>query len=203
MLFEGGSRPVEIKELAIAGAFRITPEKHRDRRGSFFETFRTAEVARLTGVPFRVSQGNITVNRRGTIRGVHGTRAGSGEAKLVSCVAGAALDVVVDLRVGSPTFGAFDSTALTEESGELVLLAEGLGHAYHALAEGTRMSYLCAEQFVPGTQIDVNPLDPELALPWALDEEPILSDKDRAAPGLREAAAAGLLPRYAGPSVRT
>ena len=185
--------------MAIPGAFRITPDKLHDRRGTFFEAFRIEELVHATRYPFRISQGNITVNRRGTIRGVHGTRVGSGEAKLVSCVRGAALDIIVDLRVGSPTFGAFDATTLTEESGDLVFLVDGLGHAYHALAEDTRMSYLCAEQFVPGTQIDVNPLDPELALPWALDREPIISDKDRAAPGLREAAASGLLPRYKDP----
>ncbi|MFB7507875.1 dTDP-4-dehydrorhamnose 3,5-epimerase family protein [Streptomyces broussonetiae] len=189
---------MEIKEMAIAGAFRVIPDKLRDHRGCFFEAFRTEELARATGFPFHVRQGNVSVSRRGVIRGVHGTGAGSGEAKLISCVRGAVLDVVVDLRVGSPTFGAFDTTALTEESGDLVFLVDGLGHAYQTLTEGTAISYLCAEQFVPGSQIDVNPLDPELALPWILDEEPTISDKDRAAPGLREAAAAGILPHYIG-----
>ncbi|GAA1403667.1 dTDP-4-dehydrorhamnose 3,5-epimerase family protein [Kitasatospora putterlickiae] len=190
---------MEIKEMAIAGAFRIIPDKLRDRRGCFFEAFRTEELARATGFPFRVRQGNVSVSRRGVIRGVHGTRTGSGEAKLISCVRGAVLDVVVDLRVGSPTFGAFDTTPLTADSGELVFLVDGLGHAYQTLAEDTTINYLCAEQFVPGSQIDVNPLDPGLALPWTLDEEPIISDKDRAAPALREAAAAGILPHYTGP----
>lgn len=187
--------------MAIAGAFRIIPDKLRDQRGCFFEAFRIEQLARATGYPFQVRQGNVSVSGRGVIRGVHGTGAGSGEAKLVSCVRGAALDVVVDLRVGSPTFGAFDSTLLTEESGELVFLVDGLGHAYQTLTEGTAISYLCAEQFVPGSQIDVNPLDPELALPWALDEEPVISDKDRDAPGLREAAALGMLPDCTGPLV--
>ncbi|MFF5496712.1 dTDP-4-dehydrorhamnose 3,5-epimerase family protein [Streptomyces aquilus] len=190
---------MQIREMAIAGAFHIIPDKLDDRRGCFFEAFRAEEIARATGFPFQVRQGNITVNRRGVIRGLHGTGSHSGEAKLVSCVRGAALDVVVDLRVGSPTFGTFDSVPLSEESGDSVFLVDGLGHAYQTLAEDTRISYLCAEQFVPGSQIDVNPLDPELALPWALDEEPILSDKDRGAPGLREAAAAGILPRYTSP----
>ncbi|WP_305788007.1 dTDP-4-dehydrorhamnose 3,5-epimerase family protein [Symbioplanes lichenis] len=191
---------MKIEEMAIAGAFRIVPGKLRDHRGCFYEAFRTAEIARVTGFDFRVHQSNVTVSRRGVVRGVHGTRAGSGEAKLVSCVRGAALDVVVDLRVGSPTFGAYDAVHLTEESGELVFVVDGLGHAYQTLAEDTRISYLCAEQFVPGSQIDVNPLDPELALPWIGPGEPILSAKDRTAPGLREAAAAGLLPHYTGTS---
>lgn len=190
---------MEIRELAIAGAFHINPNKLGDHRGCFFEAFRVEEISRTTGFPFHVRQGNMTVSRRGVIRGLHGTGSGSGEAKLVSCVRGAALDVVVDLRVGSPTFGAFDSVLLTEESGDLVFLVDGLGHAYQTRADDTRISYLCAEQFVPGSQIDVNPLDPDLALPWALDEEPILSSKDRAAPGLRAAAASGILPRYTSP----
>ncbi|MFJ9412556.1 dTDP-4-dehydrorhamnose 3,5-epimerase family protein [Streptomyces sp. NPDC101227] len=190
---------MKIKEMAISGAFRIIPDKYRDRRGCFFEAFRIEDLTRATGFPFQVRQGNVSVSRRATIRGVHGTGADSGEAKLISCTRGAVLDVVVDLRVGSPTFGAFDAAPLTEESGDLVFLVPGLGHAYQALAEDTRINYLCAEQFVPGSQIDVNPLDPELPLPWTLDEEPIISDKDRAAPGLRQAAASGILPHYAGP----
>ncbi|MBQ0884667.1 dTDP-4-dehydrorhamnose 3,5-epimerase family protein [Streptomyces sp. RM72] len=191
---------MEIKEMAISGAFRIIPDKYHDRRGCFFEAFRTEELQRATGFPFQVRQGNVSVSRRSTIRGVHGTGGDSGEAKLISCARGAVLDVVVDLRVGSPAFGTFEAAPLTEETGELVFLVPGLGHAYQALTDDTRITYLCAEQFVPGSQIDVNPLDPELALPWDLSEEPVISDKDRAAPGLRQAAASGMLPRCTGPA---
>ncbi|MFJ4279551.1 dTDP-4-dehydrorhamnose 3,5-epimerase family protein [Streptomyces massasporeus] len=187
---------MEISEMAVRGAYRITPDHLPDRRGLFFEAWRSSALTEALGHEFTVSQVNYSVSARNTLRGIHGTTVPPGQAKLVTCVRGAALDVVVDLRIGSPTFGMYDVTLQEAGSGIGVHLADGLGHAFLALADDTCMNYLCSEEYVPGTMIDIQALDPELAIPWGLTEPPIRSDKDAAAPTLAEAAERGLLPVY-------
>lgn len=185
-----------IEEMKIQDAFRITPSPLSDNRGRFFEAWRIGELTELTGQPFTVRQVNFSVSRRNTLRGIHGTMLPPGQAKLVTCVRGAALDVVVDLRVGSPTFGMFDTTLQEADSGIGVYLADGLGHAFLALTEDTCMNYLCSEEYVPGTMVDIQALDPEIGIPWNGSEPYIRSEKDAAAPSLSQAAALGLLPTY-------
>ncbi|MUN36168.1 dTDP-4-dehydrorhamnose 3,5-epimerase family protein [Actinomadura litoris] len=187
---------MKIEPMSVLDAYRITPTHHEDRRGSFYESWRFEELAAHLGHPFVVRQANFSASRRNTLRGIHGTTSPPGQAKLVTCVRGAALDVVVDLRVGSPTFGRFDITPQEADSGVAVCLADGLGHGFLALTDDTCMNYLCDTEYIHGTMLDIQALDPELGIPWNLDGEPIRSDKDTAAPTLAEAAAAGLLPRY-------
>ncbi|WP_242640766.1 dTDP-4-dehydrorhamnose 3,5-epimerase family protein [Streptomyces kasugaensis] len=186
----------DVSELKIPNAFRITPRQIPDRRGSFYEAFRSAALTEAIGYPFRIGQANYSVSRRGTLRGIHATSLPPGQAKLVTCVRGAVLDVAVDLRVGSPTFGEFEITHQDEESGVSVYMADGLGHAFLALTDDVCMNYLCSTEYVPGTMIDVNALDPQLGIPWNLTCDPVMSDKDAAAPNAAEAIAAGLLPTY-------
>ena len=186
----------KITEMAVADAYRITPERHLDRRGYFSEAFRSDALSEVIGFPFVVGQANYSGSRRNTVRGIHGTTVPPGQAKLVTCVRGAVLDVVVDLRVGSPTFGAYDVTRQDQDSGISVYLADGLGHAFLALTDDACMNYLCSENYVPGTMIEINPLDPDIGIPWGLTEAPIMSDKDAGAPGLAAAAASGRLPTY-------
>ncbi|MGH3450350.1 MAG: dTDP-4-dehydrorhamnose 3,5-epimerase family protein, partial [Haloechinothrix sp.] len=143
-----------------------------------------------------VAQTNHSVSRRGVIRGVHFADTPPGQAKYVYCPRGALLDVVVDVRAGSPTFGAWDAVRLDDKDFRAVYLAEGLGHAFVALAEDTVMAYLCSTAYNPVAEHGITPLDPALGLPWPTDLEPVLSQKDADAPTLAEAAAAGALPRY-------
>lgn len=185
-----------IEEMKVKDAFRITPSQLADNRGRFFEGWRLSELTELTGQQFAVRQVNFSVSSRNTLRGIHGTMLPPGQGKLVTCVRGAALDVVVDLRQGSPTYGMFDTTLQEADSGIGVYLADGLGHAFLALTDDTCMNYLCTEEYVPGTMVDIQALDPELGIPWPLDGEPIRSEKDAAAPTLAEATARGLLPTY-------
>jgi NDP-hexose 3,5-(Or5-) epimerase len=187
---------MKITEMAIPNAYRITPEIHHDRRGLFFEAYRADVLSAAIGFPFVAGQGNYSVSRRNTVRGIHGTSIPPGQAKLVTCVRGAVLDVVVDLRIGSPTFGTFELTRQDEESGVAVYLADGLGHAFLALTDDACMSYVCSEEYVHGTMLVINPLDPDIGIPWGLTEPPIMSDKDAGAPGLAAAQAAGMLPTY-------
>ncbi|MCX5199477.1 dTDP-4-dehydrorhamnose 3,5-epimerase family protein [Streptomyces sp. NBC_00249] len=187
---------MDVSELAVPRAWRITPDQHSDPRGTFFELHRHSQVIEATGRPFQVAQVNFSSSRRGTLRGIHGTLTPPGQAKVVTCVRGAVLDVVVDTRIGSPTFGMYDMTRLDAESGTAVYLAEGLGHGFLALTDDASVCYLCSSEFVPGSQVDINALDPDLGIDWGLTEKPLMSDKDAAAMTLAEAAAAGLLPSY-------
>ncbi|MEV0219878.1 dTDP-4-dehydrorhamnose 3,5-epimerase [Streptomyces sp. NPDC050704] len=187
---------MDVRELAVPRAWRITPHQLSDRRGSFFELHRHRQVIEATGRPFPVAQVNFSSSRRGTLRGIHGTLTPPGQAKVVTCVRGAVLDVVVDTRLGSPTFGMYDMTRLDAESGAAVYLSEGLGHGFLALTDDACVCYLCSSEFVPGSQVDINALDPQLGIPWGLTEQPLMSDKDASAMTLAEAGAAGLLPTY-------
>jgi len=183
--------------MRVPDAFRIETVAHVDDRGLFMEVFRDQELADAVGHGFVVAQANLSVSRRGTLRGLHGVNLTAAQAKVVSCPAGAALDVVVDLRVGSPTFGVWDSTVLQGGESPAVYVAEGLLHGFVALTDDTVIQYLCSAPFVPGTQIQVDALDPELALPWPADVPLQRSPKDAAAPDVRHAVATGLLPTWA------
>lgn len=187
---------VLISEMAVPGAYRIEPEPLGDARGHFFESVRVSALLAESGWELTVRQVNMSVSHRNTLRGVHGTKVPPGQAKFVTCVRGAALDIAVDIRVGSPTFGRHDVTYQSAEAGTAVYLPDGIGHAFLALTDDTCMTYLCSQEYEPGTMIDIDALDPELALPWDLREPPIRSAKDAAAPTLAQAAAAGLLPAY-------
>ncbi len=185
-----------ITATRIPGAYRIVPEPHPDRRGRFFEHLRTSELNAAIGHPFPVGQVNYSVSRRNTVRGIHATTLPPGQAKLVTCVRGAAMDVVVDLRVGSPTFGEYEITEQDQDSQIGVYIADGLGHAFVARTDDACMSYLCSAAYVPGSMIEVDPFDPDIGIPWNLTAEAVMSDKDAAAPPLADVVASGRLPTY-------
>jgi len=185
-----------VNPLGIEGAWVFTPQVHSDDRGSFAEAFRGAEFAADLGYRLDVAQANCSVSRRGVIRGIHYADVPPGQAKYVTCVAGAILDVVVDLRTGSPSFGKWEAVPLDAGTRRAVFLAEGLGHAFMALTDDATALYLCSTPYAPGREHGVDPLDPAIGIAWPLDTEPVLSEKDAAAPTLDEALRAGLLPSY-------
>lgn len=187
---------MEIRELTVPDAWSLHPRQFRDDRGVFLEWYRHEALAEVVGHPLRLAQANCSVSRRGTVRGVHYADVPPSQAKYVTCTAGAILDVIVDIRVGSPTFGRWDSVLLDTDSRAAVYLSEGLGHAFIALTDDATAIYLCSEVYDPSAEHGLTPLDPDLALPWPTDLDPVLSDKDTAAPTLAAAAEAGLLPRY-------
>jgi 5-epimerase len=187
---------VQFRELAVPGVIEFTPMVFPDARGQFVAPFQEASFTKATGHPLQLAQSNHSVSRRGVIRGVHFSDVPPGQAKYMHCARGALLDVAVDVRLGSPTFGRWCSVLLDAETYRAVYLAEGIGHAFAALADDTVMSYLCSTGYDPAAEHTVHPLDPALRLPWPTDLEPVLSDKDRTAPTLAEAAAAGILPHW-------
>jgi dTDP-4-dehydrorhamnose 3,5-epimerase len=194
---------VQVRELKIPGAFEFTPVVHGDDRGSFHEWFRLADFAPAAGHPLGLQQANCSVSSAGTLRGIHFSELPPSQAKYVTCLSGAVLDVVVDIRIGSPTYGAWDSVLLDDTDRRCIYLSEGLGHAFLALEDHSVVTYLCSTPYAPGREHGVNPLDPEIGIDWPTsgrDGRPLellLSDKDRAAGSLEEVAASGLLPSYA------
>lgn len=182
-----------MRQLGLDGAWECRLEPHDDPRGTFVEWFPGSRVRPVLG-DFTVAQANCSVSRRGVLRGVHFTDVPPGQAKYVTCVAGRVLDVIVDVRLGSPTFGQAVSVELGGSSWRAVYLAEGLGHAFVALTDQATVIYLCSTTYVAGSERAIHPLDPELALPWPADLELVLSARDQAAPTLREARKQGWLP---------
>ncbi len=186
---------MKIRPLSIEGAWEITPVQHGDPRGLFMEWYRFDHLAEAVGHPLRLAQANLSVSAAGVVRGIHFADVPPGQAKYVTCVRGAVLDVIVDLRVGSPTFGRWEGVRLDDADRRAVYLSEGLGHGFCALSDDATLSYLCSETFNPKGEHGIHPLDPELGIEWPA-ETPQLSAKDEAAPTLAEARASGLLPVY-------
>jgi dTDP-4-dehydrorhamnose 3,5-epimerase len=184
-----------VRALAVPGAWEFTPPLLTDDRGAFVQSYTQSLFREVVGHALDVAQVNTSVSRRGTLRGLHYSVAPGGQAKYVTCVAGAVLDVCVDLRVGSPTFGLHDAVQLDDTTRSAVYLTEGLGHAFLALTESATVTYLVSSAYSPDDELAISPLDPALGLPWPSDLAPyVLSDRDAAAITLAEAADAGRLP---------
>lgn len=187
---------MKIRELSIEGAYEITPVVLRDPRGLFLELYRYDRLGEVLGHALRLAQANVSVSARGVVRGMHFASVPPGQAKYVHCQRGAVLDVIADLRVGSPTFGRCEAVRLDDVDRRAVYLAEGLGHGICALTDDATLEYLCSETYAPAREHGVHPLDPELGIDWPVPE-PLLSARDAAAPTLAEAREAGLLPDHA------
>lgn len=188
---------MQIRELTIPDAYEITPILRQDDRGLFLEWYRFDRLAEATGHPIVLRQANTSVSKRGVVRGIHFADVPLGQAKYVTVTHGAVIDYIIDIRVGSPTFGQWDSVRLDDVDRKAVYLSEGLGHAFVALTEGAVVSYLVTDTYNPTGEHAINPLDPEIALVFPEEAgEALLSPKDTEAPSLAEAAAQGLLPTW-------
>ena len=191
---------MQVEPLRIEGAWSFTPRQFGDPRGLFLEWFSDRSFREATGHPLALAQTNLSVSAAGVVRGVHFADVPPGQAKYVTCMAGAVLDVVVDLRVGSATFGAWEPVLLDDVDRRAVYLSEGLGHAFMSLADGSTVSYVCSTPYAPEREHGVHPLDTEIGIVWPTtgrDGTPLtpqLSAKDEAAPTLAQAREQGLLP---------
>jgi dTDP-4-dehydrorhamnose 3,5-epimerase len=189
-----------FQPMSIQGAFVFTPVIHEDSRGHFLESFKLSSLDRELGLGFEVKQVNQSTSAKGVIRGIHFADTPPGQAKYVSCLKGTIWDVVVDLRTESPTFGKWEGVEISLENGKSVLIADGLGHGFLSLQEGSVVSYLCSEEYNPATERQINPLDKDLAIDFSGFgskfgvEDFFLSDQDKKAQGFQEALGAGILP---------
>lgn len=190
---------MEITPLGIAGAYRVDNTLHSDDRGEFVEWFRADRLEVATGLRFQTAQANLSVSEKGSLRGLHYADVPPGQAKYVMCVLGAIRDFVVDIRVGSPTFGQSVWVDLDARTRGAVVVDVGLGHAFVAMEPGTVVAYLVTDVYKPHAEHAVNPLDPELGLEFPLPVGTLLlSAKDQAAPSLSQAIEEGRLPLWQG-----
>lgn len=188
---------MQIRELTIPDSYEITPKQFGDDRGVFLEWYRFDKLEEVVGHSIDLRQANTSVSKRGVVRGIHFADVPLGQAKYVTATHGAVLDFVIDIRVGSPTFGKWDSVLLDDKDRRAIYIAEGLGHCFVALTDDATVSYLVTDVFNAPREHGINPLDSDIALVFP-DEagEPLLSPKDTDAPSLAEAAASGLLPTW-------
>lgn len=184
-----------FRELSVPGAWEITPTVHGDDRGVFFEWFSDREFATMTGHRLDLRQANTSVSSAGVLRGLHFAQLPPSQAKYVTCLRGAVLDVVVDIRVGSPTFAQWDSVLLDDEDHRSIYISEGLAHGFVALQDDSTLSYLCSAGYSPQREHTICPTDPVIGVNWPVTD-PTLSERDAAAPTLAEVQAAGLLPTW-------
>jgi dTDP-4-dehydrorhamnose 3,5-epimerase len=174
--------------MAIAGAWIYEPKIWPDERGTFHEVFKLSAISEQLGREFAVKQVNQSLSNKGVIRGIHWTESEKGQAKYVSCPAGALWDVVVDLRPESPTFGKWEAAFLSADNRKSILISEGLGHGFLALEDGTIANYLCSSEFNPIADKAISPFSPKLAIDFKSVaagygiEGFLLSPKDSEAP---------------------
>lgn len=188
---------MQIRELSIPDSYEITPKQFGDDRGVFLEWYRFDKLEETIGHSLNLRQANTSVSKRGVVRGIHFADVPVGQAKYVTATHGAVLDYVIDIRVGSPTFGQWDSVLLDDTDRRAIYIAEGLGHCFVSLTDDATVSYLVTDVFNPTREHGINPLDEQVGLIFPKEAgEPLLSPKDTDAPGLAEAAASGLLPTW-------
>jgi len=189
-----------FQPMGIKGAFVFTPVRHEDSRGQFQESFKLSALKAELGLGFEVKQVNQSTSAKSVIRGIHFADNPPGQAKYVSCLKGSIWDIVVDLRTESPTFGKWEGVEVSDANGKSVLIAEGLGHGFLSLEEGSVVSYLCSEEYNPKTERQINPLDEDLAIDFSGIgskvgvTEFLLSEQDKQAQGFKEALKSGVLP---------
>jgi dTDP-4-dehydrorhamnose 3,5-epimerase len=193
-----GANEMKVRELAVPGAWEITPAIHGDSRGLFFEWLTDRGFTAFAGHRLDVRQANCSVSSAGVLRGLHFAQLPPSQAKYVTCVSGSVFDVVVDIRLGSPTFGRWDSVMLDDSDRRTIYLSEGLAHGFLALQDNSTVMYLCSAEYNPQREHTICATDPALAIDWPLvgGAAPSLSDRDAAAPSFDEVRASGLLPTW-------
>jgi dTDP-4-dehydrorhamnose 3,5-epimerase len=181
--------------LSISGSWKIEFQKFEDNRGFFYESFKADEFEKLIGRNFDIKQTNTSSSSKGSVRGIHYALVPPGQAKLVQCQRGSIKDYVIDIRIGSPTFGQFEEIELDEKSANAVFIEEGLAHAFVALENNTIVTYYVSEKYNPEREKGINPFDKTLNVKWP-DIELILSEKDKVAISLDQAKSEGILPLF-------
>ena len=186
---------MKAQPLKISGSWKIEFQKFDDNRGFFYESFKEEDFKKLIGRNLNIKQTNTSSSSKGSVRGIHYALVPPSQAKLVQCQRGSIKDYVIDIRVGSPTFGQFEEIELNENSASAVFIEEGLAHAFVALENQTVVTYFVTEKYNPEREKGINPFDKTLNVKWP-DIELLLSEKDKQAMSLEEAKSQGLLPTF-------
>lgn len=178
---------MEVKTTAIEGVFVIEPRVFGDERGYFFESFNEREFREKTGIDVKFVQDNESKSRYGVLRGLHFQKAPYEQAKLVRVVKGRVLDVAVDIRKGSPTFGKYTAVELTGDNHRQCFIPRGFAHGFCVLSDEAVFQYKCDEFYHPEAEDAIAWDDPDIAIQWPIPvDDIILSDKDKNHPRLRD-----------------
>lgn len=183
---------MEIVKTDIEGVLILEPKLFKDARGYFFESFSQREFDEkvalpLFGRPICFVQDNESESSYGVIRGLHFQRAPHAQSKIVRCVKGSVLDVSVDLRKGSPTYGKHIAVRLSEDNHRMVFIPKGFAHGFSVLSEKAVFQYKCDEYYHPESEDGISLFDPELAIDWQIPaEKAVVSNKDLKHPHLCE-----------------
>jgi dTDP-4-dehydrorhamnose 3,5-epimerase len=183
---------MERIETSLPGVFELRPKIYRDARGSFLESYHLANFSNL-GINDRFVQDNHSVSSRGTLRGLH-YQLRHGQAKLCRVIEGEALDVAVDIRVGSPHFGKSAAVRLSAKEQNQIYIPAGFAHGFLALTETVQLLYKCSDYYFPADEFGILWNDPALAIPWNI-ANPVLSTRDAQNRKLDEISQQSL-PRY-------
>ena len=188
---------MSLQELSLAGAFVATHRVFPDERGLFREWFKAEEIASIDK-DFSVQQANYSKSNQWVIRGIHYSLAPQGQAKVVTCASGKIVDVLVDLRTGSPTYMKIEYIELSEDSGKVVYIPSGVGHGFIVESETAAVVYLTSSGYAPEYEKAICPTDAELGINWPLPvgELGIISKGDTEAPSLAQAKESGNLPTF-------
>ena len=181
--------------LKISGSWKIEFQKFEDNRGFFYESFKAEEFPKLIGRNFDIKQTNTSSSAKGSVRGIHYALVPPSQAKLVQCQRGSIKDYVIDIRIGSPTFGQFEAIDLDEKSANAIFIEEGLAHAFVALENNTIVTYYVSEKYNPEREKGINPFDKTLNILWP-EIDLVLSEKDKAAISLEQGKDQGILTTY-------
>ncbi len=184
---------MNVESLSIPDVKLITGRVFADERGQFAETWRHSSYTSLGIGPF--VQDNVSLSRKGVIRGLH-LQHPNGQAKLVSAMSGTAIDVAVDVRVGSPTFGRWVSVELSDSNARQLYIPVGFAHGFLALSDNVVLSYKCTDYYSRGDELTIRWNDPRLGIEWPVATS-VLSSRDAEAPFLAEIPPSAL-PTYLG-----
>ena len=186
-----------LQELSIIGAYLITHNVFHDERGLFREWYKNEEIISIDK-DFLIQQANFSRSRKFVIRGIHYSLAPEGQVKVVTCTSGAIVDVLIDIRVGSPTYLQVEYIKLSEESGRVIYIPSGVGHGFIVESDSASVAYLTTSKFIPEYEKAIYPTDPELGIIWPIPvgENVIISKADTQAPTLVQAQESGFLPKY-------
>ena len=188
---------MSLQELSIVGAYVATHRVFPDERGLFREWFKAEEIASIDG-DFSVQQANYSKSNQWVIRGIHYSLAPQGQSKVVTCASGKIVDVLVDLRLGSPSYLMVEYLELSEDSGKVIYIPSGVGHGFIVESESASVVYLTSSGYAPEYEKAICPTDRELGIDWPLPvgEVGIISKADIEAPSLAQAKESGTIPTF-------
>lgn len=180
------SSQYHIQETQLAGCFVISPKTFEDERGLFYESYNKRVLEDALGIVLNFVQDNLSISNKNVIRGLHFQDGDAAQAKLVQVLAGRVLDVVVDLRKESPSFGRYFSMELSARDRNMLFIPRGMAHGFLSLENQSVFSYKCDAYYAPKAERGIRYNDPDLSIDWGICiEDAIVSEKDKSLPFLK------------------